>query len=65
MTTLAAILALAPLALALGGGASMERPLAIAIIAGLVAQGPLVLIAMPALYLLAGGVAADERRVAA
>src|SRR5207302_5953130 len=32
MTTLAAILALAPLALALGGGASMERPLAIAII---------------------------------
>ena len=65
MTTLAAILALAPLALALGGGASMERPLAIAIIAGLIAQGPLVLIAMPALYRLAGGVAADERRVAA
>ena len=65
MTTLAAILALAPLALALGGGASMERPLAIAIIAGLIAQGPLVLIAMPALYRLAGGVAADERRAAA
>ncbi|MBV8681317.1 MAG: efflux RND transporter permease subunit, partial [Caulobacteraceae bacterium] len=40
MTTLAAILALAPLALALGGSASMERPLAIAIIAGLFAQGP-------------------------
>jgi len=59
MTTLAAILALAPLALALGGGASMERPLAIAIIAGLVAQGPLVLIAMPALYRLAGGVRGD------
>jgi len=50
MTTLAAILALAPLALALGGGASMERPLAIAIISGLIAQGPLVLLAMPALY---------------
>jgi CzcA family heavy metal efflux pump len=65
MTTLAAILALAPLALAIGGGASMERPLAIAIIAGLIAQGPLVLIAMPALYRLAGGVAADERRAAA
>ncbi len=65
MTTLAAILALAPLALALGGGASMERPLAIAIIAGLIAQGPLVLVAMPALYRLAGGVAADESRVAA
>ena len=55
MTTLAAILALAPLALALGGGASMERPLAVAIIAGLVAQGPLVLLVMPALYRLLGG----------
>ena len=55
MTTLAAILALAPLALALGGGASMERPLAIAIIAGLIAQGPLVLLAMPAIYKLLGG----------
>jgi CzcA family heavy metal efflux pump len=61
MTTLAAILALAPLALALGGGASMERPLAIAIIAGLVVQGPLVLIAMPALYRLVGGARADEQ----
>jgi multidrug efflux pump subunit AcrB len=55
MTTLAAILALAPLALALGGSASMERPLAIAIISGLIAQGPLVLLAMPALYRLLGG----------
>jgi multidrug efflux pump subunit AcrB len=64
MTTLAAILALAPLALALGGGASMERPLAIAIIAGLVAQGPLVLVAMPSLYRLLGGVRADERSAA-
>jgi multidrug efflux pump subunit AcrB len=60
MTTLAAILALAPLALAFGSGAAMEQPLAIAIIAGLVAQGPLVLIAMPALYRLAGGARADE-----
>src|SRR5206468_4240881 len=55
MTTLAAILALAPLALALGGSASMERPLAIAIIAGLVAQGPLVLLAMPAVFRVLGG----------
>jgi CzcA family heavy metal efflux pump len=55
MTTVAAILALAPLALALGGGASMERPLAIAIISGLIAQGPLVLLAMPAIYRLLGG----------
>jgi CzcA family heavy metal efflux pump len=55
MTTLAAILALAPLALALGGSASMERPLAIAIISGLIAQGPLVLLAMPAIFKLLGG----------
>ncbi|MDB5448383.1 MAG: acriflavin resistance protein, partial [Phenylobacterium sp.] len=62
MTTLAAILALAPLALALGGKASMERPLAIAIISGLFAQGPLVLLAMPALYRLFGGARAAEAR---
>ena len=55
MTTLAAILALTPLALALGRGSAMERPLAIAIISGLIAQGPLVLLAMPALYRLIGG----------
>ena len=60
MTTLAAILALAPLALALGGGSSMERPLAIAIISGLIAQGPLVLLGMPALYRLLGGGRAGE-----
>jgi CzcA family heavy metal efflux pump len=60
MTTLAAILALAPLALALGGGASMEQPLAVAIIAGLIAQGPLVLLAMPALYRLLGGAREGE-----
>jgi multidrug efflux pump subunit AcrB len=65
MTTLAAILALAPLALALGGRASMERPLAIAIIAGLIAQGPLVLLAMPAFYRLIGGVRSDTHDKAA
>ncbi|MHB8529522.1 MAG: efflux RND transporter permease subunit [Caulobacteraceae bacterium] len=51
MTTIAAILALTPLAL----GASMQKPLAIAIIAGLIAQGPLVLLAMPAFFKLIGG----------
>jgi CzcA family heavy metal efflux pump len=62
MTTVAAILALAPLALAIGGRASMERPLAIAIIAGLIAQGPLVLVAMPALFRLIGGLKAYRSR---
>ena len=49
MTTLAAILTLLPLALALGQGSGIQQPLAIAIIAGLLLQYPLVLIAMPTL----------------
>ena len=60
MTTIAAILALAPLAL----GASMQKPLAVAIIAGLIAQGPLVLLLMPALFKLIGGVKPDGRLIA-
>jgi len=50
MTTLAMILALLPLAFALGQGSAMQQPLAIAIISGLLVQLPLVLIAMPVLY---------------
>lgn len=50
MTTLAAILTLLPLALALGAGSEMQQPLAIAIISGLLVQLPLVLIVMPVLY---------------
>lgn len=50
MTTLAAILALLPLALALGQGSAMQQPLAIAIISGLLVQIPLVTIVMPLLY---------------
>ncbi|HEY6452527.1 MAG TPA: efflux RND transporter permease subunit, partial [Steroidobacteraceae bacterium] len=49
MTTLAAILTLLPLALAIGRGSGVQQPLAIAIIAGLLVQFPLVLVAMPAL----------------
>jgi multidrug efflux pump subunit AcrB len=52
MTTVAAILALLPLALGVGHGSAMLQPLAIAIIAGLIVQLPLVLIALPALLLL-------------
>jgi len=54
MTTIAAILTLLPLALAIGQGAAMQQPLAIAIISGLVVQLPLVLLVMPALYLVIG-----------
>ncbi len=50
MTTLAAILTLLPLALAIGAGSGIQQPLAIAIIAGLLLQYPLVLLAMPVLF---------------
>jgi multidrug efflux pump subunit AcrB len=49
MTTLAAILTLLLLALAVGQGSAIQQPLAISIIAGLLLQFPLVLLAMPAL----------------
>ena len=49
MTTLAAILALLPLALGIGQGSAMQQPLAVAIISGLLVQLPLVLIILPAL----------------
>src|SRR5438132_1657771 len=49
MTAFAAILALMPLALAIGRGAAMQQPLAIAIISGLAFSLPLVLVVLPAL----------------
>ena len=55
MTTIAAILTLVPLALAIGEGSAMQQPLAVAIISGLLAQMPLVLLVMPSLYALLGG----------
>ena len=59
MTALIAILALMPLALGLGAGSAMQTPLAIAIISGLIAAVPLVLLLMPALY---GGLAGSRAR---
>jgi CzcA family heavy metal efflux pump len=50
MTSLIAVLALLPLALNIGTGAAMQKPLAIAIISGLVIAVPLVLLFMPPLY---------------
>ncbi len=52
MTTLAAILALLPLALGLGEGSGMLKPLAIAIVSGLATQLPLALLVLPALLAL-------------
>ena len=50
MTALIAILALLPLALGVGTGSAMQTPLAIAIISGLIAAVPIVLIVMPVIY---------------
>jgi multidrug efflux pump subunit AcrB len=52
MSTLAAALALAPLALGWGQGSAMQQPLAIAIISGMVFQLPLVFLIMPVLFVL-------------
>ncbi len=54
MTTLAAILALLPLATGWGQGSAMQQPLAIAIIAGLLVQLPLALVVLPLFLLVAG-----------
>ncbi len=56
MTTVAAILALLPLAIDWGHSAGMLQPLAIAIVTGLVVQLPLVLGVLPALLVLVGSV---------
>jgi multidrug efflux pump subunit AcrB len=61
MTTLAAILALMPLALGIGHGSTMLKPLATAIIIGLIVQLPLALIVLPTLLVALG--AAREGRV--
>lgn len=50
MTSLIAILALMPLALGIGTGSQMQRPLAITIISGLLVAVPLVLVFMPTLF---------------
>ncbi|HEV2036970.1 MAG TPA: efflux RND transporter permease subunit, partial [Candidatus Eremiobacteraceae bacterium] len=50
MTTLAAIAGLLPLAIGLGSGSEMERPLAIAVIGGLSTATAFTLILIPVLY---------------
>ena len=59
MTTVAAVLALLPLALGIGQGSAMQQPLAIAIICGLVAHLPLVLIVLPVLLPQPAGLGID------
>lgn len=53
MTTLATLAGLAPLALGLGAGAEIQRPLAVAVIGGLVVSTAVTLLVVPALLRLA------------
>ena len=50
MSSIIAVLALMPLALGIGAGSAMQKPLAVAIISGLIVAVPLVLILMPIVY---------------
>lgn len=62
MSALIAILTLLPLALGIGRGSGLQKPLATAIIAGLVVGAPLVLTALPALLLTFGNATRRRRR---
>ena len=50
MTTIGAILALLPLALGLGAGAALQKPLAIAVVGGLLVSTIFTLIVAPVIY---------------
>jgi CzcA family heavy metal efflux pump len=50
MTTLATLFGLLPLALSLGSGAELQKPLALAVIGGLLLSTFITLVAMPVLY---------------
>jgi HAE1 family hydrophobic/amphiphilic exporter-1 len=60
MTTLATLFGLLPLALGLGSGAELQRPLALAVIGGLLLSTFLTLLVMPVLFSLLGREAAEE-----
>jgi len=62
MTALVAALGFAPMALATGAGAEVQKPLAIVVIGGLISATLLTLLALPALYLLFGERAARPTR---
>ncbi len=50
MTTLCTLVGLAPLALGLGAGSEMHRPLAVAVLGGLLLSTPATLFVVPAIY---------------
>lgn len=64
MTSLTAIIALLPLALNLGSGAELQRPLAIAVIGGLSVSTLFTLFIVPVVHLLLGEPASMEEEIA-
>jgi multidrug efflux pump len=52
MTTMVAILAALPIAIGLGEGSELRRPLGIALIGGLIVSQSLTLLSTPALYVI-------------
>jgi len=61
MSAVIAILALSPLALGLGEGSALQKPLAIAIISGLLAGAPMVLLVLPAVFATLSALTGERR----
>jgi multidrug efflux pump subunit AcrB len=61
MTTLCTLFGLLPLALGLGSGAELQRPLAIAVIGGLAVSTVITLVVIPVFYSLARQLGSNER----
>jgi hydrophobe/amphiphile efflux-1 (HAE1) family protein len=57
MTTMTTVLGMTPLALGIGDGAELMRPLALAVIGGLLVSMALTLLLVPSLYLIVNGIA--------
>ncbi len=62
MTTSTTVLGMLPLAIGIGEGAEIMRPLAMAVVGGLAVSMLLTLVVVPCLYLILGGFAETSRR---